>query len=446
MNGILDGICTLLLNAVCMINIILMIQIFYGGGLCSRLWHYGVSAVVFILVNTILALLFPAGKAQVLGVYLSIVIIVLCLAKRHKFRAVLYVIPAIMLYVEWSTVLVLFDRILGTDRFIFPLAGNQFTPMTVVTDFLILIVLLLYTRLGKIQNVEMGFSVLEVFVTMALGMLMPMVEPVYLLLDNSSFLYAVGWTFFLLVMNLALLYGLISRRNARYFRQSSQIYKEQYDLEHNHFLGFRERQQDVLKKQHDWKNHMLVLQSMLLQEDYEKANVYFKEMTGDMDIGSQTIKTGNDVADIVISVKKELMKQMDITFRFDGNLAALYYINSLECSIVFSNLLDNAIEANSRFGGERFITMESKEYGELLKVYITNPTKGRLRKEGHRFLTTKRDKAAHGIGLENVKAIIDKYHGEFRIKSEDGVFSVILLFPLRVCDREDAICQDAQIK
>ena len=66
---------------------------------------------------------------------------------------------------------------------------------------------------------------------------------------------------------------------------------------------------------------------------------------------------------------------------------------------------------------------------KLLYMEMRNPTTENLQKEGNRILSTKKTDAPSGIGLENVDAIVRKYHGECRCFTEKNEFVFQLLLP-----------------
>ena len=49
------------------------------------------------------------------------------------------------------------------------------------------------------------------------------------------------------------------------------------------------------------------------------------------------------------------------------------------------------------------------------------------RDSGRVFLTTKKRKEQHGIGLQNVKKIVESYNGNMNIQTEEDIFSVKLI-------------------
>lgn len=65
-----------------------------------------------------------------------------------------------------------------------------------------------------------------------------------------------------------------------------------------------------------------------------------------------------------------------------------------------------------------------------LRIEIENSSDGRTEIVQGRFLTTKADKELHGIGLNNVKKIVEKYRGIMEISAEKDTFRVKVLLYL----------------
>ncbi len=101
------------------------------------------------------------------------------------------------------------------------------------------------------------------------------------------------------------------------------------------------------------------------------------------------VKTGNDTVDSLLNYKiqkaDEVLNVVETKISIPGQLR----LRSFDLNVLLGNLLDNAIDASMR-------TEEKK-----LK------------------LTTKEDKVNHGIGLKNVRRIVEKYHGEIEFLFEN---------------------------
>ncbi|WP_423219254.1 ATP-binding protein [Acetobacterium malicum] len=102
-------------------------------------------------------------------------------------------------------------------------------------------------------------------------------------------------------------------------------------------------------------------------------------------------------------------------------------ILSFDLAIILGNLLDNAIEAVSELKKEREIkTKINYDKGRLI-VLVENPYQGERVKVGNRYLTTNKEPSQHGLGLENVKSVLQKYNGSMGITQQSNIFSVSLL-------------------
>lgn len=99
-------------------------------------------------------------------------------------------------------------------------------------------------------------------------------------------------------------------------------------------------------------------------------------------------------------------------------------INSFDLVVVIGNLLDNAIEALSKQEKGNFEIEISYRQGILL-INAKNTFKGEIIKRGETLISTKKNATeAHGIGLSNVRRVIDKYDGEMMINTDNQFFSV----------------------
>lgn len=107
-------------------------------------------------------------------------------------------------------------------------------------------------------------------------------------------------------------------------------------------------------------------------------------------------------------------------------------MEDVDICILFSNLIDNAIEANQKCSGERFLSIQTTRKLSILMVAISNRANGELNKSGNILKSTKDNSKEHGIGTQNIFSIIEKYHGEYHIVTENDTFSMKIVFPNRM--------------
>ena len=107
------------------------------------------------------------------------------------------------------------------------------------------------------------------------------------------------------------------------------------------------------------------------------------------------------------------------------------------CSI-FANAFDNAIEACEKLSddSEKFIKLAVKRTDKFFSIKLQNTMPKddnvnlaeKIFTDGER-LTTKKDKAHHGFGTQNIKASIAKYDGIEKVEVEDGLFTLSIMIP-----------------
>lgn len=222
----------------------------------------------------------------------------------------------------------------------------------------------------------------------------------------------------------------VHRKKVRYYRELSEDYKEQFSEKYSYFQNYKEKQTDIAKFRHDWKNHMLLLQEMLDYGDYEKAKTYFMELSEKTVQGQQKILTGNEIVDLILASKTDELEHNRIKLTCDGRLESFTFMENVDCCILFSNLIDNAIEANLKLETGRYITIITNKTNKLLYVEISNPVEDMAKVIETGFQTTKKESEKHGIGLRNVYEIFRKYHIEYYIITNEQEFSIQMLFEM----------------
>ena len=113
----------------------------------------------------------------------------------------------------------------------------------------------------------------------------------------------------------------------------------------------------------------------------------------------------------------------DISVQVETSIPEQLKVDDFDITVILGNLLDNAIEACGKLEKEKkWIRISIKLVKNQLFIRMDNPYTGQLRRQGDRLLTLKADGGSHGIGLENVRRIVEKYHGLMETDTEDQVF------------------------
>lgn len=167
---------------------------------------------------------------------------------------------------------------------------------------------------------------------------------------------------------------------------------------------------------HDIKNHLCVLDGLLKENETELANSYLEKLKSATADLSLAVYAGNPVIDILLSSKLELAKQNGIDA--SCSLAALEpcFVDDLDLCVIFSNALDNAINACVKLSGDKFIRVTGQRQGGIYLLEFKN----NCRPGGNSPVQI-------GIGISNIKTVAEKYRGTVTIEQTPGYFCLDVL-------------------
>lgn len=155
-----------------------------------------------------------------------------------------------------------------------------------------------------------------------------------------------------------------------------------------------------------------------------------KEIESTIDQFQCSYHTGHDALDVIISEKARLCDQKQIAFTFMGDGSLLRHVDDVDIYRLFSNAIDNAIEAVEKTEPEkRIIGVNVTHKGPFVAVHFENYCDIEVQMVGGMPQTSKADKENHGFGVRSIKMIADKYQAEFLLSCKNDVFTLDLLFP-----------------
>ena len=129
----------------------------------------------------------------------------------------------------------------------------------------------------------------------------------------------------------------------------------------------------------------------------------------------------NQMIDAILYNKSIITREYDIPFHIHVYVPQQLSIEPIDLISLYTNLLDNAIEASLLSDKEkRFIDIHSHCYNDYLIIQISN----HYQQSSPHFLTTKKNKQEHGLGLQIVQQILNKYHGMMDIQSHNQTLQI----------------------
>ena len=175
--------------------------------------------------------------------------------------------------------------------------------------------------------------------------------------------------------------------------------------------------------QHDYANHMTTITGFVNKRDMDGLVAYMDDYNAQYNVGTYYI-TGYTVIDSILTSKALRCERDGIEFNADIKISGNVPLSELEQTMVFGNLLDNAIEAQSSVTTKKYITLTCETVKGILVFTIENSSSGKYVFDNNMLVTSKAGQYAHGYGLKIVKDVINKHNGSINIKPEKEKFTV----------------------
>lgn len=210
-------------------------------------------------------------------------------------------------------------------------------------------------------------------------------------------------------------------RNAR-LQQENHLLSLQQERYKNLCMAIEEAKQ----ARHDIRHHFVQLSALAEQGDMEKIKKYLLAATGKIsDCNLHFCE--NQAVDSVFGYYSTLAKRENIPFHALVSLPADLSIDEIDLCLVFSNLLENAIQASVKTEpARRKINVEVyPHHNHLLLIHVENTFDGKIQQKNNIFQSSKH--SGNGIGIESVRHITDKNGGACDFTYEDGIFSAKIM-------------------
>lgn len=151
-----------------------------------------------------------------------------------------------------------------------------------------------------------------------------------------------------------------------------------------------------------------------------------------------SIKTGNDILDLVIAERTLIVQKENINLSIIADGSVLSNMKQSDCYSLFMNIMDNAIDAVKELPkDQREISLAVRESMGMILIHEVNPFKGTLNFKDGLPQTTKGDSMYHGLGTKSIKGIVDSYSGDCEISIKDNnIYVLNILLPKNIIQKE----------
>ena len=233
---------------------------------------------------------------------------------------------------------------------------------------------------------------------------------------------------FIIILNLYItnIFESISKNNI--LKNEVALYEQQSRLQYEYYNDLEKKYKNSRKVIHDMKNHLQSIEQLYNLKENHTASEYTKDMYKMLEELGQKYYTNNKVLNIIIIDQIQKAELLDIKVKCQIGNVNLNFIKDIDITTIFANLFDNAREACNETNDKRYINFKVDKFNDFIVINLINsinepPSEGR---KG--FISKKKNH--EGLGLINVKKVLEKYEGNMRIQYDKNAFKVNIVIPI----------------
>lgn len=388
----------------------------------DKKWKLSLIMMIYYLITTILHILFANPFINSLvGIMLLFLV------------SFIYITP---INEKISKTIFLYFLLTVEDYTVYKICSLFNLPNTkywasLVNIIILTLILFLSKRSGKIFKSKDSFNKndVKVILIMAISILLLIYFGVNTSELKASIIIAL---LFLVILNLMIVdiyedfeRTFISKRDYLNIRNSIDKYMSQIEKE-------KQSVSEIRKINHDIKNHLLTINTYIDENEKKKASEYINELLPKLDYKKNIEYCKAELINGMLNYKVKEAENKNINVSVSVNIDTAINVDSFDMTVILGNLLDNAIEGAIETD-KKLIDIKLYTDRGLFFVEIKNSYKTIVKIDKDHYMTTKDDKETHGMGLKNVRKIVDKNDGYFKTEQIDDFFIVKLYVHNRTC-------------
>ncbi len=208
-----------------------------------------------------------------------------------------------------------------------------------------------------------------------------------------------------------------------------QKWNETYlEAQAKHYEYLIKREEETKKFRHDMRNHMRVIYDLAGQEGKEELRGYVEHICGKFEMLDNSVTVGNATVDAVINRFAEMFSQKNIEFIVSGHLPSDCFVDAFDLCTIFSNILENAMEASEKCAeGFRKIKLQIRYDKDMIFILTENYFMEELQQKAGVLKTTKQKKKGHGYGLQNTIESAGNYTGRVEYIFNGDCFQIFIV-------------------
>ncbi len=216
--------------------------------------------------------------------------------------------------------------------------------------------------------------------------------------------------------------------NGQLNREKQKMNQRFLVAQQNQYLYLQKKEEETKRFRHDMRDHMHTIREMAKEREDDKIIEYMDRVFGKLDGTERRVTIGDGVADAIINQYVEIFAEQEVPFSVYGHLPNKESIQPYDICVIFSNILQNAVEAAVKCKKEeRAVTLQVRYDEDSIIIRQKNTMIGELEIRDGKLLTTKQAQEGHGYGMQNIVESVNQYQGKVEYTAEKGMFQIYIV-------------------
>ena len=189
-----------------------------------------------------------------------------------------------------------------------------------------------------------------------------------------------------------------------------------------------EKYENTKIMRHDFRKLLAVLGD-LISEDNEKAKKYMRELQFSQRDLDYARYTDNNILNVILAQKARECRDAGIDIHIHSDSPTLSFISDIDTVTIFSNLIDNAIEASANTEKKEIFVDLYTVNGAFSAVKVENNADREPIVSDGMPQTQKDDPDEHGLGIRSINNALKKYNSslDWSYDKENKFFRTLVL-------------------
>ena len=304
--------------------------------------------------------------------------------------------------------------------FVYTIGGSV---SAILLYYLVLKRLFINDKTGKISISQYTiYAVITVYVLINIGEILFLIRHD---LSSKDYIFLMADAVFVILINLYLFYMLDTFAENKDLKYKLALYERQAQSNYEYYAKKIESQKTAMSVIHDIRKHIKVMEEM---KGYN-ASVEMEEYTNSFEnmIAPLLVRQycDNPILNIIINDKVDYCEKSGIEFKVEVERVSIDFIEPIDITTIFGNILDNAVEACEK-AEDKKILLKIHPFNDLIYIQLSNSFWGNIKWNAKGFPLSGKGEQ-HGIGLNNVEKVLENYNGNMQFSVEGQVFAVEIM-------------------